>query len=181
MNTSIGRSGVRRTVLLGAAALAVTATASCSSASPAEQAAASSSAALSSAAQAAPGTYGQPVDPSLPEPPSVASDAPVTVTPTTEDEVFLTYSEWNATTGAIEVGGYLDGVVESDGTCTLTGTKDGTSAASTAPGISDATSTSCAGLSLPGDQLSPGTWSVVLTYESGTSRGTSAPVEVEVP
>jgi hypothetical protein len=180
VNTSIGRSGVRRAVLLAASAVAVTATASCSS-SPAEQAAASSSAALSSAAEAAPGTYGQPVDPSLPEPPSVASDAPVTVAPTAEDDVFLTYSEWNATTGAIEVGGYLDGVVESDGTCTLTGTKDGTSAQSTAPGISDATSTSCAGLSLPGDQLSPGTWSVMVTYESGTSRGTSAPVEVEVP
>ena len=181
MNTSIGGSGIRRGVLLGASALAVAATASCSSASPAEQAAASSAAAVSAAAEAAPGTYGQPVDPSLPEPSAVATDAPVTVAPSTEGRIFLTYSEWNAGTDAIEVGGYLDGVVESDGTCTLTATKDGASVQSTAPGISDASSTSCAGLSLPGDQLSSGAWSVVLSYESGASRGSSDPIEVEVP
>jgi hypothetical protein len=167
---------------LSAGLTAAAMTTACGSGDPAEEAAASSSAALSSAATAAPGTYGQPVDPSLPEPSAVATDAPVTTEPAVPDgDIFLTYSEWNATTNAIEVGGYLDGVVESDGTCTLTTTKGADSAHASAPGISDATSTSCAGLSIPGDQLSSGNWSVVLTYESPASRGSSQPVQVQVP
>jgi hypothetical protein len=181
VNTSIGRSGVRRAVLLGASAMAVTATAACSSASPAEQAAASSSAALSAAAEAAPGTYGEPVDPLLPNPTDVATDAPVPVASTGASRVSIVYADWTTTSGAVEVGGFVGGVVESDGTCTLTLTQGSTSVTASLPGEPDATSTSCAGLEVPGAQLAPGTWTAVVTYESSTSRGESPAVEVQVP
>jgi hypothetical protein len=179
--THFGRSGVGRTVLLGAAALTVATTAACSSADPAEQAAAGTSAALSSAAQAAPGTYGEPVNPSLPNPTEVATDAPVTVAPSTASRISIVYSEWNATSRAVEIGGFLGGVVESDGTCTVTLTQGSTSVDASLPGTPDATSTSCAGLAVPGTELAPGPWTAVLTYESSTSRGESRTVEVQVP
>jgi hypothetical protein len=181
VNTSIGRSGVRRTVLLGASALAVAATASCSSATPAEQAAASTSAALSSAAQAAPGSYGEPVDPSLPNPTDVATDAPVSVAPTEASRISLVYSGWNASTGAVEVDAFLGDVVESGGTCTLTLTQGSATATASLPAEPDATSTSCAGLGVAGPELATGTWTAVVTYESATSRGESPTVEVQVP
>src|SRR3954466_12694503 len=100
---------------VGVALAATVVTTACSS-SPEEKAAA----ALSSAATAPPGAYGSPVDPSLPNPTGVATDEPVEVAPTDDGKVFVTYAQWSNDTMGVEVGGYLAGVVEDDGTCTLT-------------------------------------------------------------
>ena len=51
----------------------------------------------------------------------------------------------------------------------------------TGPASPDASSTSCGGLSIPGSDLGPGVWSAVVSYESGSSRASSDPVEVEIP
>jgi hypothetical protein len=135
-----------------------------------------------SAASATPvGVYGDPANPVRPEPTFVATDAPVTLAPTTDGDVFVTYSEWNAQSGAVEVGGYLGNVSESDGTCNLTLTRGATSVETSGSATADASSTACGILTVPGDQLSAGTWTAVVTYESSSSRGASAPVEVEVP
>lgn len=184
MNTSIRRPGVRRAVLLGASALVVTSTASCSPGSPAEQAAARSSAALSSAAEAAPGTYGAPVDPSLPNPTGVASDTPAPSAPSATADaaaVIVTYSGWVDTPAGVEVGAYLAGVAESGGTCTLTLTGSAGSATAEVTAEPDAASTSCPALAVPGSELSSGTWTAVVTYESPSTSGTSTPVPVVVP
>jgi hypothetical protein len=125
-------------------------------------------------------TGGEPVPT---EPPTdVATDAPVTpddggdeVTPQ------LTYYGWNADIGGVEAGGIVQGVVESVGTCTLTLTQDSTEVDVSAEAVDNVTSMSCPAMTVPRNRLEPGTWQATLSYESGTSRGVSDAVEVEVP
>jgi hypothetical protein len=175
----------RRTTGLVGVALAIATTAACTPGTGDNSAAARSSravAAASSAANAKPGTYGTPADVSLPAPTKVATDAPVTVAPSVSGgDIFITYARWNSQESWAEVSGYLAGVVEDGGTCTLTLTKGGATAHATTEGISNVTSTSCGRLTVPQNQLSSGTWRAVVTYRSDTSTGTSRAAEVTVP
>ena len=174
-----------RSVVLGAAVAAVAGTAACGSADGSGPAAAGSTAPAGqpAATSSSPGVYGVEVDPSTPDPTDVATDAPVTVEPNDDGSlpISVTFADWNATTAAVEVDGYLAGIVEDGGTCTLTLTSGGRTATAEVPGTADATTTSCGGASVPGTQLAPGTWSAVLTYRSATSTGTSEAAEVTVP
>lgn len=129
----------------------------------------------------APGTYGAPVTSSRPEPTAVATDAPVTNAPGEAVPVVVTYSGWEPSTASVEVGAYVQGVVESTGTCTLTLTLEGTTERATVPGSPDASSTSCSGLVLGGSALTSGTWRAVVSYESASWHGSSDPFDVSVP
>ncbi|MEX5718145.1 hypothetical protein [Geodermatophilus maliterrae] len=118
-------------------------------------------AAASSAADAT--TEGPPVG----DPPSEEVDAVQTDAPVTERGVVVTYTE--VADGRLQVGAFVQGVVELGGTCTVTATgEDG----STVTGESEAepgpSSTDCVGLAadLPAD--ASGTWRVSVTYSSGT-------------
>jgi hypothetical protein len=119
-------------------------------------------------------------------PTSVATDAPSTVTapppsggPTRSVEVVLAYVEWDGT--GVSAAGYVAHTVEQGGTCTLTLSRGGSSVEATGTALPDAATTACGGLAVPREELSPGTWTSVLSYASGTSQGSSETVEVEVP
>jgi len=181
-----GRPRVRTLVVIGGGAAAVLALASgCSSDAPSDPVAAASSstaAALSSAAQASPGDYGMPADPSLPNPTSVATDVPVPTPTGSTASVVLTYADWEPGSSAIEVGAYVPGVVETGGTCTAVASAPGEDAVTASVTAEpDAGSTSCPGLSLPGEGLTSGGWAVRVSYESATVTGTSDPATVVVP
>jgi hypothetical protein len=94
--------------------------------------------------------------------------------------VFVTYAGWDASGGGLEVTGFVSGVVEDGGTCRLTATSGGRTAGQESPGVADATTTSCGTLVIPQAELSPGTWDVVLSYESSRVSGASAPTPVSV-
>jgi hypothetical protein len=159
--------------------------------STAAQSSASAVAAASAAATAKPGEYGSPVNPSLPNPTDVATDAPATTkagasgagTSRSESsvDVVVTYSGWDDTLAGVEVGAYAAGIAESGGTCTLTLTSGADSATASAQAEPDAASTSCPGLVVPGSELSSGSWTAVVSYESRGTHGQSDPVEVVVP
>ncbi|MCZ2838574.1 hypothetical protein [Modestobacter sp. VKM Ac-2985] len=133
------------------------------------------------AATTAPGTYGVPVDPALPDPTDVATDAPVTTPPSDAVRVVVTYSGWTDTSAAVEFGAYVAGVVEAGGTCTLTLTAGSSSASATVEAQPDASSTSCPMMSIAGTELSSGTWQAAVEYESSGTSGQSKPVSVTVP
>lgn len=179
----------RRAIRAAAAATSVLAAAACTSFADAHgptasssSAAASSSAAIAAAATAKPGTYGTPVNPSLPNPPSVATDPPVAPAPAgTAVTVSISYSGWNAASSEADVGAYVQGIVESGGTCTLTLTKAGRSVVATTTATPSASSTSCGRMAVAGSKLSAGSWSAVASYRSPQHAGTSAPIEVTVP
>jgi len=174
------RHGWRATGVAAVLAALATAAGCSSAADPAEEAAASSSAAAAGAT-AAPGSYGSPVNPSLPNPTGVATDSPAPTATAGSAAVVVTYSGWADADAAVEVGAFVAGVAETGGTCTLTLTSSSRSARAQVSGEPDASSTSCPGMAVPGDELSSGTWSAVVSYESSTTTGQSDPVEVVVP
>jgi hypothetical protein len=94
--------------------------------------------------------------------------------------VSLSYAEWTPGVG-VQAAGFIAGVVESGGVCTLSLTRSGATEQVTLDAEPDATITGCGPLVVPGDQLGPGDWEVVLRYRSASSRGESAPAIVTVP
>jgi hypothetical protein len=177
----------RRTVSLGVALAAALSTAACTSTDTetASSAAGTSSAADGSAASTSPGVYGAPVDPSAGDQTDVATDPPARSTGSDsaggDVSVLLTYSGWNASAAQVEVDGYVPGVAEDGGTCTLTLTKGGASVTASVPGTENVADTDCGGAAVPGSKLSQGSWTAVLNYDSATTHGASSPVEVQVP
>lgn len=95
-------------------------------------------------------------------------------------DVVVTYSDWSTSDHVVEVGAYA-AVVEESGSCTLKLTSGSKTVTSSIKALTDASTMSCGGLTVPGDKLSSGTWTAVVIYESATSAGTSAPVKVVVP
>lgn len=124
----------------------------------------------SSPSPSAPGGDDGAVDPGAPAP---APPAGVAVT--------LTFAGWNATTASVEAGGYVSGVIENGGTCSLRLVREGTIVEVAGTAAADAATTTCDMLSVPVDRVSSGTWTAELTYTSTGATGTSAPMEVQVP
>jgi hypothetical protein len=110
---------------------------------------------------------------------TVATDTPVVAT-STDVPVTVTFYGWNPTSKQVEVGGYVEGIVEGDGVCTLTLTKGGSTVSGTADASPDASTTACGTVSVPGDEVAAGTWKAVLSYSSAGHSGTSDAVDVEV-
>ena len=103
---------------LGAACATVVLTTACGQSEPTRaeasaSASASEAAAASAGATAAPGTYGEPVDPSLPNPTGVATDPPAPSPSGTSGSVpvVVTYSGWVDDSAAVELGAYVAGVI----------------------------------------------------------------------
>jgi hypothetical protein len=109
----------------------------------------------------------------------VATDGPVVATGS-EVQVTVTFAGWNATAGQVQVGGYVAGVVEDGGTCTLTLTKGAQTVTGRAEAVADASTTACGAVTVPGDEVGDGTWSARLAYESAAHVGTSEAWDVEV-
>jgi hypothetical protein len=111
---------------------------------------------------------------------TLATDPPVHVTGA-DVRVVTTFHDWNATTRQVMVGGYVQGVIEDGGTCTLTLTSGSSRAVGHTAAHADATTTTCGAVTVPGSGLAPGTWQAVLSYSSPKHSGAAAPVTVEVP
>ena len=110
---------------------------------------------------------------------SVATDEPV-VASGPEVPVTVTFYGWNPSERVVQVGGYVAGVVEEGGVCTLTLTKGGRSVTGTTEAVADASTTACGAVTVPGSKVSAGTWQAVLSYASAGHSGTSDAVDVEV-
>jgi hypothetical protein len=113
-----------------------------------------------------------------PEPTEVATDPPVEQTGGRVD-VALTYAGFDASTGTVQANGFVAGVLEDGGTCTLTLTKGSENVTSTSTAAADASTTSCGLLETSGG-IAAGTWHAVLSYSSADAHGTSQSTEVVV-
>ena len=120
--------------------------------------------------------------------PSEPSPSPSQSTTSTPDppkptvgsiDVLISNSEWDATTG-ITVRGYAN-TVDAEATCTLELTKSGVVRTVASDALEGPTTMSCGELTVGAADLSPGDWTAVLSYESATAWGASAPVVVTVP
>ncbi len=95
--------------------------------------------------------------------------------------VSLSYTGYDAAAAAVVAGGYADGVVEEDATCTLVLRREGVELRGESLGTANATTTDCGEVRVGGAALTSGTWEAVLSYTSDTSVGESAAGEVVVP
>ncbi len=79
-------------------------------------------------------------------------------------------------------GGYVDGIVESGGTCLLTLSAGSATATASGAATPSANSTACGdGLSIPVADLDAGEWTVTVSYESDSFEGVSAAEKVTIP
>lgn len=74
----------------------------------------------------------------------------------------------------IEVGAYVGGIFEDEGTCTATFTQGARTITKSVQGVKDVNSVACPVMSVSVEDLqSKGIWSVVVNYSSSTARGDS--------
>lgn len=98
-------------------------------------------------------------------------------------EVKPSISAWGQPNGSgtdFHLNGFVDGIIESDGRCTLTMEKDGTTVDTAKNSLQNAQSTSCGQMTMSYTKLTPGKWTAILSYSSSASKGSSDPVVVEV-
>ena len=166
----IRKAVVRRTLPLISAAVLLAALAGCSSDGPDAAAAQESGPAVPTYATDAP----------VPAPSSTTADGgqDAGAEPAGPGDVVVTYQSWDAATAVVEVGGYVDGLSEDGGTCTLELTRDGEQVSGESTGLGDASTTSCGTLqvTLPGGDVAD--WTAVLAYRSDTGTSTSEPFTV---
>lgn len=101
-----------------------------------------------------------------------ANDKKSTVTP-----MFTDASQYGNT---VEVRAYINGIVESDGTCTFTFTKDAKTITKTSASLTNPNYTNCETVSVPTSEFaSKGTWQLKISYQSPKSQG-SASTSLEI-
>ena len=173
------RAKIVLTPILGAgASIAVIVLASCSSPDPTPSAAASSPPVRTSS----PAAITTPTPSTAPPSPTQQPTARATTTSPERRRVHVvtTFAGWNATSGAVEVGGYA-AIVEPVGVCALRLTLGTKVVTQNHPATADATTVACGGFTVPKGELAAGQWQAVLAYSSSTSAGESAAVMVKVP
>jgi hypothetical protein len=112
---------------------------------------------------------------------SSPSPAPAPNTDTTPS-LMVTLSYISPSAQTVQAGGYLTGILEDNGTCTLTLTKGSLRATGTSTGFIDVNKTTCPQISIERSQLSQsGQWTAVLSYKSTKASGASAPQAVNIP
>lgn len=94
-------------------------------------------------------------------------------------EVVVTAAEWSPGAGA-EVAGYVSGIVEDGGECTLTLENGDVRLEASRPATADATTTACGWLQIDDPQVTSGTWVATLRYQSATTASTSPETPLDV-
>lgn len=174
-----GRTAVGRTARAFSAALLLGHLAACSSSTVAGSGATGTAPSPSVSPSSSP-LGDEPTD--SPGPADVANDAPVEDEPGSDVDVVVSYAGVEPGGTAVEVAGFVTGLVEAGGRCSLVLNRSGHDERHVdGEAVPDAQSTSCALLSVPVDRLAPGTWTARLEYRSGTSSGSSDEVPVVIP
>lgn len=113
----------------------------------------------------------------VPVPPAATATAPTGARLT----VTVTFAQWDATAKAVEVGGYVAGVIDGGAVCTLTLTNGTDTVRQAVTGVADVSTTSCGTVSISGSRLHSGTWTARLTYTAHSGSGTSPDVSIDIP
>ncbi|WP_066582664.1 hypothetical protein [Cellulomonas timonensis] len=96
-------------------------------------------------------------------------------------EVSITFAQWSASSGAVEVAGFAAIAPEPAGTCTVRLARGADEVVVSTEAVPAATTMSCGTVSVPGGKVARGSWTATLTYESATGTGTSPQTTIEVP
>lgn len=93
-----------------------------------------------------------------------------------QQKVDVTLTTFYKDDGALHANGFVAGVIENGGTCTLVLTNEsGKSVSVSREGHVNATNTTCGQSTIELSKLTPGKWTPELRYSSDTSKGTTGP------
>lgn len=82
----------------------------------------------------------------------------------------------------LEIRAFTPSVIEGDGICTASLTKDGQTITASEPSFVDSTTSQCQPIQINTSQFSQsGTWDLVVAYSSTSSKGTSGVTKVTIP
>lgn len=110
------------------------------------------------------------------------TDTPMTQTPDApKKDVTVGIAYAGPAENNIEARAFISGVIEGTGTCTATFTKGSERVTGASKAFIDATTSQCEPIVIAKSQFKQsGMWSVVVSYESPTSKGSSPALEVEL-
>ena len=95
---------------------------------------------------------------------------------------FIVAAGWNDDSGTMSISATVPQIVESDGTCTFTASLGSASVSDSFAATPSAGSTDCGTHELSSPDFSSGDWTVVVSYASATSAGSSTnPNPVTIP
>ena len=95
--------------------------------------------------------------------------------------VFVPFARWNEALGAVQLTVIVTTRVDAEGVCTIVASRGSRSAIVSVDAIADASTMTCANVVLDPEQMDPGDWSIVVSYQSGDFTAVSDPVVVVVP
>jgi hypothetical protein len=95
-------------------------------------------------------------------------------------DVVVTRAAWDATAKQVTANAIVPTTLAAGGTCTLTLTMGTQTQTASRAATATADSTQCGVLAIAGTQLTPGTWTAVVSFSAPGVAGTSAPVAVQV-
>ncbi|MFT8704639.1 hypothetical protein [Bifidobacterium aquikefiricola] len=87
---------------------------------------------------------------------------------------------WDANEAGISATGGVTNLIGPGGTCTLTASRGSATVSTSTTSIANATTTSCARMTIPRNKLSVGSWQIRLSYTSSQASGTSTEATVDV-
>lgn len=121
-------------------------------------------------------TDGMPTD-------SATVDSVQTDASASSSALVVTSAQYSAGTHGLQVSAFVQGLVETGGTCRANAARSGASPLTGSPVDAEAgpSTTDCVGLTLPLPAGSAGTWQVWVTYASAKAHLTSAKTAVRVP
>lgn len=89
-------------------------------------------------------------------------------------------TSWQQTGTAVAVRGFVSGVVEDGGKCTVALKSGGFAVTGSRTAVANATNTSCGEVAIPLSSLHSGGWQATLSYTSSTATGSSSTQTIEV-
>jgi hypothetical protein len=99
-------------------------------------------------------------------------------TPQKNASVGITYAD--VFDGKLEIRAFTDSVIEGNGTCVATIHSGGVTKEASSKAFVDATSSICQPIYFNISDLTPGTWSVTVTYTSPDAKGVSETTEIKI-
>lgn len=100
------------------------------------------------------------------------SNSPVAVVPV--------ISSWGYSDQNLEISGFVPGIIESAGTCTVKAVNGTLTATASSSGTPNAQNVSCGLIKIPRSKLNAGTWTITIDYKSTKHNGTSEPRSQDV-
>lgn len=96
------------------------------------------------------------------------------------NKVVPVITSWSYSDSFLRVSGFVPGVIESTGTCTVIAENGSLTATGVSQGTPNAQNVSCGLIKIPRSELGIGTWKITLKYSSTEHSGTSESQSQEV-